>query len=119
RRADPPSLPAPDPRLHILFVPGAFGECFKDAVPFSEAMPHLSTLGYSVRVVGASGRSSSKHNADQIAEAVGSETISPGEKLVLVGYSKGVPDIFEFLAGYPELVPRVDAVLSIAGALNG
>src|SRR4029078_10893507 len=35
------------------------------------------------------------------------------------GYSKGVPDIFEFLAGYPELVPRVDAVVSIAGAVNG
>jgi len=38
---------------------------------------------------------------------------------VLVGYSKGVPDIFEFLADYPELVPRVDAVVSIAGAVNG
>jgi len=119
RRVDPPPLPAPDPRLHILFIPGAFGECFKDAVPFPAAMPHLSTLGYRVRVVGASGRSSSTHNARQIAEAVSAETIAPGEKLVLVGYSKGVPDIFEFLAGYPELVPRVDAVVSIAGAVNG
>jgi len=118
-RADPSSLPTPDPRLHILFVPGAFGECFKEATPFPAAMQHFSALGYSVRVVGVSGRSSSAHNAAQIAKAISAETIATGDKLVLVGYSKGVPDIFEFLAGYPELVPRVNAVVSIAGAVNG
>ena len=119
RHADPSPLPAPDPRLHILFIPGAFGECFKDAVPVPAAMQHLTRLGYSVRVVGVSGRSGSTHNASQIAEAVRAETIAPGEKLALVGYSKGVTDIFEFLVSYPQLVPRVDAVVGIAGAVNG
>lgn len=120
RRADPSPLPAPDPRLHILFIPGAFGECFKEsALPFPAAIPHLSALGYSVRVVDVSGRSSSTHNAGLIAEAVGEETLAPGEKLMLVGYSKGVPDIFEFLVSYPQLVSRVDAVVGIAGAVNG
>jgi len=120
RRDNPSPLPAPDPRLHILIIPGAFGECFKDsAPPFPVAIPHLSALGYSVRVVGVGGRSSSTHNAGQIAEAVGEEMLAPGEKLALVGYSKGVPDIFEFLVAYPHLVSRVDAVVSIAGAVNG
>ena len=120
RRDSPLPLPAPDPRLHILFIPGAFGECFKDsAPPFPAAIAHLSTLGYSVRVVAVSGRSSSTHNAGQIAEAVGGEALVPGEKLVLVGYSKGAPDIFEFLLRYPQVASRVDAVVSIAGAVNG
>ncbi len=112
-------MPAPDPRLRILFIPGAFGECFKDAVPFPAAMQHLTTLGYSIRVVGVSGRSGSTHNAERIAEAVRAETLAPGEKLVLVGYSKGVTDIFEFFVSHPQLVPRVDAVVSIAGTVNG
>jgi hypothetical protein len=119
-RDDPSPLPGPDPRLHILFIPGAFGECFKDiAQPFPGAIAHLSALGYSVRVVGVSGRSSSTHNAAQIAKAVGGEALAPGEKLVLVGYSKGAPDILEFLVSYPQVASRVDAVVSIAGAVNG
>lgn len=119
RQTDPPPVPALDQRLHILFIPGAFGECFKDAVPFPAAFAHLSALGYNMRAVNASGRSSSAYNARQIAVAVEDETLSPGEKLVLVGYSKGVPDIFEFLVTYPQLAARVDAVVSIAGAVNG
>lgn len=115
----PLPLPAHNPRLHILFVPGAFGECFRDAVPFANAIPHLSALGYRVQVLNASGRSSSAHNAATIADAVRDEVLAPGEKLVLVGYSKGAPDIFEFLVGYPALASRVDAVVGIAGAVNG
>ena len=77
RRADPPPLPAPDPRLHILFIPGAFGECFKDAVPFPAAMPHLSTLGYRVRLVGASGRSSSAPVSLRDTKCLKRATIEP------------------------------------------
>jgi hypothetical protein len=69
--------------------------------------------------VDASGRASSAHNAAQIAKAVDGEPLAAGDKLVLVGYSKGVPDIFEFLVRYPQLVSRVDAVVGIAGAVNG
>jgi len=38
---------------------------------------------------------------------------------VLVGYSKGTPDILEAVATYPELQQRVAAVVSIAGAVGG
>jgi hypothetical protein len=41
------------------------------------------------------------------------------EKLVLIGYSKGTPDILEGLAGSPQAAKRVAAVVSIAGAVNG
>ena len=119
-RNDPAPQPPPDPGLHILFVGGAFGECFQDtAPPVAAAIAKLSGLGYRIRMVPVDGRSSSTHNASQIARAVRDEPLDPGDKLVLVGYSKGTPDILEFLAGNPELAPRVDAVVSIAGAVNG
>ena len=119
-KSDSAPLPQPDPRLHILLVGGAFGECFQDtAPPVAAAIAKLSGLGYRIRMVAVDGRSSSTHNASQIASAVRDERLDPGDKLVLVGYSKGTPDILEFLVGSPDLALRVDAVVSIAGAVNG
>jgi pimeloyl-ACP methyl ester carboxylesterase len=42
-----------------------------------------------------------------------------GRRLVLVGYSKGAPDILEAVVAYPELQQRVSAVVSVAGAVGG
>ena len=116
-----PSPPPPyEPTMHILFVGGAFGECFRDvATPFPTDFAKLSGLGYRIRLVTVDGRSSSTRNAGQIADAVREEQVGPGEKLVLMGYSKGTPDILEFLVRSPELAARVDAVVSFAGAVNG
>jgi hypothetical protein len=119
-RSDSAALPQPDPKLHILFVAGAFGECFQNsAPPVAAAIAKLSALGYRIRTVFVDGRSSSTYNAGQIARAVREEPLENGDKLVLVGYSKGTPDILEFLVRNPELAPRVDAVVSIAGTVNG
>ena len=119
-RNNPAPPPLPDPRLHILFVGGAFGDCFRDtAPPVAAAIAKLSGLGYRIRMVPVDGRSSSTRNAGQIARSVRDEPMDPGDKLVLVGYSKGTPDILEFLVGNPELASRVDAVVSMAGAVNG
>jgi hypothetical protein len=44
------ALPQPDPKLHILFVAGAFGECFQNsAPPVAVAIAKLSALGYRLR----------------------------------------------------------------------
>ena len=40
-------------------------------------------------------------------------------RVVLVGYSKGAPDILEAIVNYPEIRPRVAAVVSAAGAVGG
>ena len=119
-RSAPAPLPGFDPSMHILFVGGAFGECFRDiATPFPADIAKLSGLGYRIRLVTVDGRSSSAHNAGQIADAVREEQVGPGEKLVLMGYSKGTPDILEFLVRSPDLAARVDAVVSFSGAVNG
>ena len=46
--------------------------------------------------------------------------LGPGApRLVLVGYSKGTPDVLEAIVNYPEIRPRVAAVVSVAGAVGG
>lgn len=39
--------------------------------------------------------------------------------LILLGYSKGAPDILEAVVNYPELAQRVAAVVSLAGSVGG
>jgi len=112
-------LPTHDPRLRILLVPGGFAECFKDAPLFPEGLPRLRAAGYSVSTIPVSGRSSSAFNAWRIAVAVARMPLPPEDRLVLLGYSKGVTDILEFLVQYPRLAARVHAVVSVAGSVNG
>jgi hypothetical protein len=40
-------------------------------------------------------------------------------RLVLLGYSKGAPDILEAVVNHPEIRARVAAVVSVAGAVGG
>jgi hypothetical protein len=115
----PAPLPAHDPRLHLLMVPGGFAECFKDAALLPEAVPRLRSAGYPVSTVPISGRSSSTYNTYRIAAAVAHMQLPADSRLVLVGYSKGVVDILEFLVQYPSLAARVHAVVSISGSVNG
>lgn len=127
RLADEPPAPRPaqplprhDPHLRILFVPGAFGECFADiAPPYPEAVARLSQLGYMFDALPVSGRSGTTHNATLIAQALVAEPNLDDHRLVLVGYSKGISDILEFLVDFPDTAKRVDAVVSIAGTVNG
>ncbi len=64
--------------------------------------------------------SSSAANAAAIREFI--TNLPPGKAgrpLVLIGYSKGAPDILESLVAYPELAQTVVAVVSFAGAVGG
>ena len=64
-------LPDKHINLRILILPGLLGECIADtAFPFKKAMEDLRLLGYHIEPLIVSGRSSSDHNARQIAEAV-------------------------------------------------
>ena len=54
------------------------------------------------------------------ATAVMAMDAGPGApRLVLIGYSKGAPDILDAIVNYPEIRARVAAVVSIAGAVGG
>jgi pimeloyl-ACP methyl ester carboxylesterase len=88
---------------------------------FSNDRPdHLARFGHEVDILEVEALSSSARNAGIIREAVMALPDSKeGRRLVLVGYSKGAPDILEAIATYPELQQRVTAVVSIAGAVGG
>ncbi len=113
-------LPANNINLRILIVPGLLGECIADiAFPFGKAMERLRPRGYQIEPLIVSGRSSSDYNAKQIAKAVENLAVEEEDFLILMGHSKGAVDILHFLINFPGLAHRIDAVVSVAGAING
>ena len=105
--------------LRFLLVSGLYSDCFEASKAFSYARAHVGRLGYRAADLAVSGSSSSAHNARMIRDALLAADLARGERAVLIGYSKGVPDILQALVEYPEIVGKVAAVVSIAGAVGG
>ncbi len=121
----PSALPIPgrpsDRRalLHLVIIPGMFGQCVKNsAIPLQDAAAYMRTQGYRVDMIDVDGRSSSAWNAAIIARSL-PHLLRPGERLLILGYSKGMSDIFETLALYPQAIPPRSAVVSLAGIVSG
>ena len=102
-------------------VPGLAYSCVKRWLNHDNSAPnHVATLGYETGFIQVEGIASSETNGDLIADYVSELGPEYNERpLILFGYSKGLPDIFAFLAQYPELTHRVAAVVSYAGAVWG
>lgn len=107
--------------MRIVTVPGVFGECVKDmARPFEDAIEPLARLGWTVEPIDVSGRSSSAANAESIREKLREVRLRPGEKLVLIGYSKGMSDLIELLGNHPEeVIPGGSSIISVTGVVAG
>ncbi|KFE63324.1 hypothetical protein DB31_2917 [Hyalangium minutum] len=113
----PRPLPSHAPGLAVIFVPGMLGECASGlAPPFEAAVPHLRRLGYDARVAPVNASAPSHANAERLAREIAE---SHAERIVLVGHARGAVDILELLAANPAAASRVQAVLSVAGAING
>ena len=110
-------------RRHLIaaVVAGVGYECFEKWLqPPATVALHVRQFGYDAMVLKVDALSSSTNNASQIRDAImamQAETGAP--RLVLVGYSKGAPDILEAVVKYPEIRNRVAAVVSAAGAIGG
>lgn len=107
--------------LKILYVPGFTTQCVRGIIDFRGGIgDHLRRFGHEVVTIDVEALSSSARNARIIRDAVmGMPDPKEGMRLVLVGYSKGAPDILEAVAAYPELQQRISAVVSVAGAVGG
>jgi hypothetical protein len=121
----------------VLFLPGLFGDCVDDqSVPFGDGLVRppaqqaamayaaYADLGlHAMRLVRLAGRASAEHNGERLAEAIRAEAARPGvERIVLVGYSKGVPDAQHALRALQQAgdgAGRVAALVSVAGAVMG
>lgn len=114
-------LDASGRRLAAAVVAGVGYSCFaKWLDPPGSVAAHLRKYQYDQFLIEVDALSGIEKNARQIRDAVMALPEESGPpRLVLVGYSKGAPDILEAVVRYPELHGRIAAVLSAAGAVGG
>ena len=108
-------------RLIAAIVAGVGYECFEKwlQAPATSAA-HVRQFGYDMVQIKVDALSSSGKNARQIRDfIVGMQAEAGAPRLVLIGYSKGAPDILEAVVAYPEIRGAVAAVVSAAGAVGG
>jgi len=108
-------------RLVAAIVPGLGADCFADWLsPRHTVTDHVRRFGYDQVILEVDGLSSTTRNARQIRDAiVEMKSGDTTRNLVLIGYSKGAPDILEALVTYPEIRQWVAAVVSGGGAVGG
>jgi hypothetical protein len=110
-------------RQHLIvgLVPGLGWECFADWLNVTGSVTsYLAQFGYDAKFIEVGGLTGTEENARRIRDAVLAMRVNPGERrLVLVGYSKGGPDLLEAIVRYPEIRPYLAAVISAAGAIGG
>ncbi|HYP72122.1 MAG TPA: hypothetical protein VEP93_14635 [Variovorax sp.] len=109
-------------RLSAMVVPGVGYECFAPWLqPPGTTKRHVEQFGYELHPISVDPLSGTTRNARRIRDALLAVPAEPSTppRIVLVGYSKGTPDILEALATYPEIRGRIAAVVSVAGAVGG
>jgi dienelactone hydrolase len=117
----PVPLGASSRHLVAAVVPGIGYSCFAHWLqPQGTADEHLRKYGYALTAIPVDALSGTTVNARQIRDWVMARDPGAGApRLVLVGYSKGTPDVLEAIVNHPEIRARVAAVVSIAGAVGG
>jgi len=107
--------------LRIVVVFGVGWRCVKNFIdPQLTMTNHISQFGHEITFLEVEALSSSARNASLIREAVmAMPEPKTGGRIVLLGYSKGTPDILEAVTTYTDLRKKVSAVVSVAGAVGG
>ena len=108
-------------QLVAVVVPGIGYDCIAPwLAPAGTTADNLRKYGYDLKVLQVDALSGTARNAKQIRDQLLAMDAGSGtSRLVLIGYSKGAPDILEALVSYPEIRSRVAAVVSAAGAVGG
>jgi hypothetical protein len=108
-------------KLIAALVPGIGWECFENWLDYqNEFDSEIEKFGFNSYIFSVDGMSGTSNNARQIRDAImdHADELQP-EQLVLIGYSKGAPDLLEAVVSYPEIHPFIAAVVSVAGAVGG
>ena len=108
-------------KLLALIVPGVGWECIETWLKLDDSVSSLmESFGFQTELVKVDGLSGVDNNARQIRDFIADLPAEFNDyKVLLIGYSKGAPDILEAIVQYPELKDRVVAVISAAGAIGG
>lgn len=111
--------PIPD-KYKVLIVPGVFGACVESAAPaFKEGQAHLHDKhGLTLELLSVP-NASSETNAQTIAQYIKDHRKNDPRKYIVVGYSKGAPDLHVALSTDAEAASGVAAFITVAGAVGG
>lgn len=103
----------------LLVIPGILSSCQANTQAFAEGQVHLREKhGMTVEFLQTPNESSTANGA-RIAKYLKDNSQSDSRKYILVGYSKGAPDIQEALANDSQARNSVAAFISVAGAVGG
>jgi hypothetical protein len=112
-------LPPVPVKYRVEIVPGLMSSCFADAPAFSEGQAALrDKYGITAELIPVP-NDSSEENAVLIAQALRDKWKSDKRKFIVLGYSKGAPDLQVALAKEDGLASMVAAAVSVAGAVGG
>lgn len=103
----------------LLVIPGIFNTCVSDNPAYAAGRKVLEEkYGVSTDILSVP-NDSSEDNAKLIADYIEEKWLTDRRPFILVGYSKGTPDIMTALALYPAIRQKVAAFISTAGASGG
>lgn len=119
--AQPIELGPSNRRLVAAVVLGLGFDCIEEWLePTGSVAEHVRRYGYDQVLIRVDALSSTASNARQIRDALLAMPDQSGPaRVVLIGYSKGAPDILDAVVRYPEIHHRIAAVVSAAGAVGG
>ena len=111
-------LPELSTKYRVLIVPGFMSSCFAESPAFMEGQEVLKSK-YNIDVnLLAAPNDSSEDNAKMIGDYLRENGPKDTRKYILVGYSKGTPDLQVALAKQ-NISGYVAAFISVAGASGG
>ncbi len=106
-------------KYRVLIVPGVMSSCFSESPAFQEGQKALKDkYGMDVSLLQVP-NDSSESNAKLIGQYIREHAASDTRKFILVGYSKGTPDIQVALAQETGITEHVAAFVTVAGASGG
>ena len=106
--------------LIAAVVLGLGFDCIEEwLAPLGSVAEHVRGFGFDQVLIKVDALASTATNARQIRDALLAMPVEDSPRLVLIGYSKGAPDILDALVRYPEIRGRVAAVVSAGGAIGG
>ncbi|HTM14340.1 MAG TPA: LssY C-terminal domain-containing protein [Bryobacteraceae bacterium] len=107
-------------KYRVLIVPGFFSACASSIAPaFGDGLEHMRNQHKMTVEVWVPPNDSSEANGTAIARYLRDHMVTDQRKYVVLGYSKGAPDVQTALALHPEAKDAVAAFVSVAGAVGG
>jgi len=104
--------------VRVVAVPGFLNEVVASyADVLTDALDHLAGIGAQTAIAHLEGRGGAVRNAEHLRDFL--LALPDGETVIVAAMSKGMVDTQEMLARYPETHARVQAVISLVGAVCG